>query len=56
MAEEIQAVEKKINVSLSTGAHRNLTVLCAAWMMTQGEALSFLLENYDISKAVEQMR
>lgn len=55
VAEESER-KKGINVVLSAKAHMKLKVLCAAWMMTQGEALSFLLENYDISKAVEQMR
>lgn len=56
MAEETEVAEKRINVLLTPEAHRNLKVLCAAWMVDQGEALSRLLTGREISEAVERLR
>lgn len=48
--------KKMINVALTVEAHRKLTILCAAWIVTQGEALSRLLESYDVRPAVERQQ
>ena len=54
MAEETETVEKRINVPLSAAARRTLKILCAAWGMDQGAVLSYILENHEAGKAVEQ--